>query len=600
MPDIFTTRPELRGQFGAVTSTHWLASAAGMRMLDKGGNAFDAAVAAGFVLQVVEPHLNGPGGEFPAIFHHAESDRTRVVCAQGVVPKATTIQHCRAEGLELIPGNGLLSVVVPGAFDGWMLMLRDYGTLTLREVIEPAIEYAGGGHPILPRVSRTIAGLGDYFCEHWPSSFSTWLPDGKAPEPWSLFRNPDLAETWTRLLAEAEAASDDRDSQIDAARDIFYNGFIAEKILAFIAEGPVMDESGHAHSGVLTADDLTSWQASYEAPLDLEYEGWTVSKTGPWGQGPAFLQALRILEKYDIGAMDPLGPEFVHVITEALKLAQADREAYYGDPQDGGAPMGTLLSGDYAAARWAQISDRANFDFRPGTVAGFEGQLAVCAEVLSGLLGKGAVYEPTMAHLAEQEKSGKGDTCHLDVVDQWGNTISVTPSGGWLQSSPTIPGLGFALSTRAQMFWLTPGMPSSLVPGRRPRTTLTPSFARHRDGRRFSFGTPGGDQQDQWQLPFFLRILHHGMGLQEALDAPLFHNMHAPSSFAPRTSQPGRLVIDARFPEATINELRRRGHELELVPPHSLGRITAAMREPDGMIRAAATPASCQAYALIR
>lgn len=600
MPDTFTTRPELRGQFGAVTSTHWLASAAGMRMLDKGGNAFDAAAATGFVLQVVEPHLNGPGGEFPAIFYHAESEQTRVICAQGVVPQAATIAHCRAESLDLMPGNGLLSTVVPGAFDGWMLMMRDYGTLGLREVLEPAIEYASGGHPVLPRVSRTIAGLGDYFRDHWPSSFATWLPDGKAPEPWSLFCNSDLAATWTRLLSEAEAASDDRIGQINAAREIFYNGFVAEKILSFIAEGPVMDESGQAHSGLLAASDLSGWRASYEDPLDVEYEGWTVSKTGPWGQGPAFLQALRILEGYDIAAMDPLGPEFVHVVTEALKLGQADRDAYYGDPLDRNVPMQTLLSDGYTVARRAQVGDKASFDFRPGMVPGFEKQLDVCRDVLSGLLGKGAVYEPTMAHLAEQEQAGKGDTCHMDVVDRWGNTISVTPSGGWLQSSPVIPGLGFALSTRAQMFWLTPGMASSLVPGQRPRTTLTPSLALHKDGRRFSFGTPGGDQQDQWQLPFFLRVVHHGMGLQEALDAPLFHNMNAPSSFAPRTSQPGRLVIESSFPEATINELRARGHDLEVVPPHNLGRITAAMREPSGMIRAAATPASCQAYALIR
>ncbi|MGN0933843.1 gamma-glutamyltransferase family protein [Falsigemmobacter intermedius] len=595
----FTTRPELRGRQGAVSSTHWLATAAGLRILDRGGNAFDAAVATGFVLQVVEPHLNGPGGEFPAIFHHADSGETRVICAQGVAPAAADIASFRAMGVTSIPGNGLLPVVVPGAFDGWMLMLRDYGSLTLREVLTPAITYAAEGHPVLPRVSRTIGDLAGFFKEHWPTSYATWVPGGEVPAPWSYFKNPDLAATWTRLIAQAEAASETREGQIEAARDIFYRGFVAEKIAAFLAAGPVMDESGAAHPGVLQASDLAAWRASYEEPQSLEYEGWTVCKTGPWGQGPAFLQALQILKGRDLSAMDPLGAGFVHLVTEALKLVQADRDAYYGDPAFAEVPMTALLSESYAAQRLGQISETASFDFRPGSLPGFEDQLAICGEVLRDLLGKGAVYEPTMAHLAEREAKGRGDTCHLDVIDRFGNVVSVTPSGGWFQSSPVIPGLGFALSTRAQMFWLTEGLPSSLAPGRRPRTTLTPSLAIHRDGRRFSFGTPGGDQQDQWQLPFFLRVAHHGMGLQQALDAPLFHNMHAPSSFAPRTSQPGRLVIEETFGAAEIEALRARGHDVEVVAPHSLGRLTAALREPDGSLRAAATPASVQAYAMV-
>ncbi|MDO5604491.1 MAG: gamma-glutamyltransferase family protein [Paracoccus sp. (in: a-proteobacteria)] len=596
----FTTRPELRGRFGTVTTTHWLASAAGMRMLDRGGNAFDAAVATGFVLQVVEPHLNGPGGEFPAIFHHAATGRTRVLCAQGTSPRRASIAHYRAEGLEMIPGNGLLAAVVPGAFDGWMLMLRDYGSLSLRDVLEPAVHYAGEGHPVLPRVSATVAGLDDFFREYWPSSHRVWLPGGQAPAPWALFRNPDLAATWTRLLTEAEAEGPDRITQIEAARRIFSRGFVARAIVDFIAAGPVMDESGAARRGILGADDLAGWQASYEEPQWLDYHGWRVHKTGPWGQGPAFLQALRLLEGQDIGSLDPTGAGFVHLVTEALKLAQADRDAYFGDPDGAEVPMAALLSDDYSAMRRSLIGPRASFDFRPGVLPGFQDQIAICRQVLAPVLGKGAVYEPTMAHLSEQEARGKGDTCHLDVIDQWGNVVSATPSGGWLQSSPIVPGLGFALSSRAQMFWLAPGLPSSLAPGMRPRTTLTPSLATHPDGRIFAFGTPGGDQQDQWQLPFFLRVAHHGMGLQQALDAPLFHNMNAPSSFAPRTSQPGRLVVESSFPETTLTELRARGHDLEVVAPYDLGRLTAALREADGMIRSGATAASMQAYALIR
>ena len=587
----FTTRPELLGRFGVVTSTHWIATAVGMSILEKGGNAFDAAVATGFVLQIVEPHLNGPGGDLPAITYSAATGKVEVLCAQGPAPAGATIEHYRSEGIDLIPGDGLLSTVIPGAFDGWMRMLRDHGTMTVREVLEPAIWYAEQGHPVLPRVSNTIAGLADFFRTEWPTSYETWLPGGSAPAPESNFRNPVLAATYARIMREAEAAGS-REAGIEAARNAFYRGFVAEAIQSYLDTAEVMDASGSRHKGVLTADDMANWEATVEEPLTYDYHGWSVAKTQAWGQGPVLLQSLALLKGFDIAAMDPLGPDFVHTVVEAMKLAYADREVYYGDPAFADVPMETLLSDAYNAERRKLIGPSASFDLRPGVVPGYEAQrdqaLAVAAR-----LKKGAVYEPTMSHLTEK----RGDTVHIDVIDRWGNMVSTTPSGGWLQSSPIVPGLGFCLNSRAQMFWLEPGLPTSLAPGKRPRTTLTPSLAIHQDGARLAFGTPGGDQQDQWQLGFFLRYAHHERNLQAAIDQPLFHSTHFPASFYPRTSEPGGMMIEDRIGEATIAELRARGHLVTVSDGWSIGRLTAARRDADGLLRAAATPRLMQAYA---
>jgi gamma-glutamyltranspeptidase/glutathione hydrolase len=592
----FTTRPEILGRFGVVTSTHWIASAVGMKILEQGGNAFDAAVATGMVLQVVEPHLNGPAGDMPAIIYSKAKDKVEVICAQAPAPAGATIAHYKAEGLDVIPGDGLLATVIPGAWDGWMLMLRDYGRLTLREVLEPAIFYAAQGHPVLPRVAATIAGLAEFFHDEWPTSHATWLPGGVAPAPWSNVTNPDLAQTWTRILAEAEA-KEGREAQIDAARDAFYRGFVAEKITDYLATAEVMDASGKRHRAVLTADDLAGYAAHVEEPLTYDYHGWTVAKCGAWNQGPVFLQALALLKGFDLAAMDPLGADFVHHVVEAKKLAYADREVYYGDPKFATVPLDVLLSDDYNDARRKLIGATASMDLRPGIVPGYEDQAARTIALLAALSRTDqAVYEPTMSHLSEK----KGDTVHIDVIDNEGNMVSVTPSGGWLQSSPTIPGLGFCLNSRAQMFWLEPGLPTSLEPGKRPRTTLTPSLALKDGVPQLSFGTPGGDQQDQWQLVFFLRYVHHKMNLQEAIDAPLFHSTHFPSSFFPRSRQPGMIMAETSLGAEVLDELRARGHLITEAEPWTVGRMTAARRDPDGLLRAAATPRLMQAYAIGR
>ncbi|MGO6996301.1 gamma-glutamyltransferase family protein [Rhizobium leguminosarum] len=591
----FTTRPEILGTFGVVTSTHWIASAVGMSILEKGGNAFDAAVATGFVLQIVEPHLCGPGGDMPAVIYSKKKDKVEVICAQGPAPAGATIEHYTAEGLSLIPGDGLLATVIPGSFDGWMLMLRDYGSMSVRDVLEPAIYYAEHGHPMLPRVSATIKGLAAFFEKEWPTSYETWLPGGSAPEAHANFRNPVLAETWKRVIAEAEVKSG-REAQVQAARDAFYRGFVAEKIDDYLKTAEVMDASGSRHKGVLTAADMANWSATIEEPLTYDYHDWTIAKIGPWGQGPVFLQTLSILKGFDLAAMDPAGADFVHTVVEAMKLAFADREVYYGDPDFSEIPIAHMLSETYAAERRKLVGTDASFDLRPGIVPGFEAQHDLTMKMLGADSKTGAVYEPTMAHLSEK----RGDTVHIDVIDRHGNIVSVTPSGGWLQSSPTVPGLGFCLNSRAQMFWLKPGLPTSLAPGKRPRTTLTPSLGLYEGRPTLAFGTPGGDQQEQWQLSFFLRYINHKLNLQAAIDQPLFHTSHFPGSFYPRTREPGSLMAEANFGPDVLDALRRKGHKLTVADPWTIGRLTAARRDADGLLRAAATPRLMQAYAIGR
>ncbi len=610
MADIpqFTTRPELAGTFGMVASTHWLASAAGMAVLEKGGNAFDAAAAAGFVLQVVEPHLSGPGGEVPVIGYDARRGETFVVCGQGTAPAKATPQAYRDLGLDLVPGSGLLAACVPGAFGAWLLLLREYGRLPLRDVLEYAIGYASDGYPLVPAISWGIASVAGLFREHWTSSAEVYLPGGGIPAPGSKFANPALAATYRRILTEAEAAGGDREAQLEAARQAWYEGFVADAIARF-AQTEVMDVTGERHRGLLTGQDMSGWHARLEEPATYDYQGLTVCKTRPWGQGPVFLQQLALLSGFDLDELEPGGAEYIHTVTECAKLAFADREAWYGDTD---VPLNELLSQNYNDERRKLVDHTASADLRPGRPGDREPKLPAFATAAfgtaknssgNGVRGSGdpgldpATGEPLGR--ATHARTRRGDTCHLDVADRWGNVVTATPSGGWLQSSPVIPDLGFCLGTRAQMFTLTPGLPATLAPGKRPRTTLTPTLAL-RDGEPYlAFGTPGGDQQDQWTLGFFLSHVHFGMNLQQAIDFPAFHSRHMPSSFYPRESYPKVLDVEDRVGEPTMRELRDRGHEVVAQPPWSLGRISAvALR--GGMLYAAANPRGMQGYAVGR
>ncbi len=619
----FTTRPELAGTFGMVASTHWLASAAGLAVLEHGGNAFDAAVAAGLVLQVVEPHLNGLGGEVPVIAHHAGRGETFVLCGQGTAPAAATSEAFAGLGLDLVPGSGLLAACVPGAFGAWMLLLREFGTLRLRDVMSYAIGYAAGGYPLLPAISWGIAGVAELFGHYWPSSAKVYLPDGHVPAPGSLFANPALAATYQRILDEAEAASHDRDEQIEAARRVYYEGFVAETIAAYVASAEVMDVTGQPHGGLLCYADLAGWHPRLEEPLSYDVGGLTVCKPKPWGQGPVFLQQLALLDGFDLAAMSPGTADYMHTVTECGKLAFADREAWYGDPDFTDVPVKALLSGEYADARRRLVAPEASAELRPGAPDGRPPRLPGFAT--GAVIGHGdgsaspsldvqppaprssgldpGTGEPTMRTSGPGGPAASsyraGDTCHLDVADRFGNMVSATPSGGWLQSSPVIPGLGFCLGTRAQMFTLTPGLPATLAPGKRPRTTLTPSLALRDREPYLAFGTPGGDQQDQWSLLFFLNHLTFGMNLQQAIDFPSFHSAHMPSSFYPRQAQPRVLDVESRVGSGVIEELRRRGHLVNVRPAWSLGRVSAVARR-NGVLYAAANPRGMQGYAVGR
>lgn len=589
---MFTTRPELIGTFGVAASTHWIASGVAMSVLERGGNAFDAAVAAGFTLQIVEPHLNGPGGEVPILFSKAGQDKATVLCGQGVAPAAATINHFQTLGLNLVPGTGLLAAVVPGAFDAWMLLLRDHGTWPLADVLAPAIHYAERGQPLLPTTADVIGRVKGLFEKEWPTSGTLFLDNGQAPKANALFRNPVLAETYKRLIKDASGAT--REAEIDSARALWREGFVAEAVDTFCRKTEAMDTSGQRHGGLLTGDDMARWSATYEDPAAFDYNGTTVCKTGPWGQGPVFLQQLALLSGFDIAAMDPLGPDFVHTVVECAKLAFADREAFYGDPNFSEIPLETLLSSDYADARRALIGTEASHTLTPGEINGYGGPIGTGDTSPLGTqdLGEFGAGEPTVAKTGET----RGDTCHLDIIDRHGNMVSATPSGGWLQGSPAIPELGFCLNTRAQMFWLDERSPSALAPGKRPRTTLTPSFVM-RDGKPYmAFGTPGGDQQDQWSITFFLRHVDHGMNLQEAIDAPAFHSEHWPNSFYPRLARPGHLVVEGRFPTQTIDALKERGHGISVAPDWSEGRLSACSKDGE-ILRAAANPRGMQGYA---
>ncbi|WP_330172797.1 gamma-glutamyltransferase [Streptomyces sp. NBC_01498] len=603
---MFTTRPTLQGTFGMVSSTHWLASQSAMAVLEDDGNAYDAAVAAGFVLHVVEPHLNGPAGDLPAVVAPAGGE-VKVLCGQGPAPAGATVAHYRSLGLDLVPGTGPLAAPVPGAFDAWMLLLRDHGTKSLAQVLRYAIGYAEDGHPPVERVGQTVESVRELFETEWTSSADVYLPGGRAPAPGELFRNPALAATWRRLVAEAEAAGgDDRVAQIEAARDLWRTGFIAEALIRQSGR-PTLDTSGSRHTGTLAAADLAGWSATYERPATYDWNGWTLCKAAAWSQGPAFLQQLALLPP--VPELPAYGSAaYVHLLTEGCKLAMADREAWYGDAAD--VPLAGLLSEPYNTARRALIGDTASFELRPGSPDGQVPVLSAHATaVAAGEPGFDALAvpaagagEPTVA----RDGATAGDTCHLDVVDRWGNMISATPSGGWLQSNPVVPELGFPLGTRLQMTWLDHGLPNSLTPGRRPRTTLTPSVALRDGVPVLAFGTPGGDQQDQWQLHFFLAValrprVRGGLDLQGAIDAPNWHTDSFPSSFYPRGMRPGGLTVEPSMDAAVVDGLRRRGHDVTVGEPWSEGRLCAVARDPrTGVLSAGANPRGMQGYAVGR
>jgi gamma-glutamyltranspeptidase / glutathione hydrolase len=574
----FTTRPVVTGRRGVVTAGHYLAAAAGMEILRSGGNAIDAGVAMGFCLAVLEPQNNGIGGESPILIHHARTGRTVAINGQGTAPKAATIGWFREHGISLIPGDGLLAATVPSQVSNWITALEEFGTLPLEPVLAPAIDLAREGFAMYHGLRRCVEANARRYREEWPGSAGVYLPEARVPAWGDRLRNPAWAETFEALVrAEKEAAGRGRAAGLEAARSVFYTGAIAERIAGFCRDNRFRDATGEPHAGLLAYEDLADFRSRVEDPVTVNYRGLDVYKCGPWCQGPVFLQQLTLLEGYDLAAMGHNSPDYVHTGIECAKLAFADREFYYGDPEFASVPMERLLSKQYAAERRRLVDrERASLQLRPGDAG-----------------------PRPMALILGDERSYNADTTHLDAIDAEGNMMAATPSGGWIPSSPVIPELGFPLGTRAQMFSLERDHPNALQPGKRPRTTLTPSLVM-KDGRPWMvFGTPGGDQQDQWTLQFFLNVVDFGMSVQEALDAPTFHSQHFPSSFYPRAQYPGRVVVEGRIPEAVRQELERRGHEVVVVGDWANGRVLGIRTDPArGLIFGGASPRLETGYAI--
>ncbi len=582
----FATRPVLEGTLGMVAAGHYLAAAIGLRLLEQGGNAVDAGVAAGLALSVLKPQSNGIGGEVPILVHLAGQRRSVAVNGQGWAPRRATIARFRELGVDPIPGDGLLPAMVPAAFASWCTALLRFGTASLADVLAPSIELAEAGFPLYATMRGAIERSRERFLAEWPTSAALYLRDGQAPDEGTLFRNPDWAATMQSVLDHAgREAGRGREASLQAALDFFYRGPIARRAAEFSTEHAFLDASGSAHAGLLSLEDFADYAdrgTRIEEPVRVRYRGVEVLKCGPWSQGPVLLQQLKLLEGDDLRALGHNSAEYLHLYLEAAKLAFADREAFYADPTFADVPLDRLLSDDYARQRRGLIDpDRASLELRPGRPAPTASPAGIAPRA------PWDVYT--------------GDTTHVDVVDRWGNLFAATPSGGWFPSSPVVEGLGFPLGTRGQMFVLDPSHPNALAPGKRPRTTLSPSLAL-REGRPWlAFGTPGGDQQDQWTTQFFLNVVDFGFDLQEALDAPTVHSAHFPGSFYPHTAHPGRCHVEGRIPPDVCDALVARGHDVRTDDDWSHGQVTAvAFDAATGIVRGAASPRGRVAYVMGR
>lgn len=581
----FTTRPVIMAKNGVVTSGHYLATAAGLRIMAQGGNAIDAAAAMGFCLCLLEPNNNGLGGENPTLIYSAKEKKTFAVSGMGWSPKAFTIDWCRKNGIDMIPGDGYLPACVPAMVGTWAIALARFGTMSFAQVMQPAIELAEDGFPVYEGLRQTIVTSLERFVQRYPTTSRIYCPKGKAPEIGEALRNQDFARTLrTMVKVESTAGSKGRIAGLEAAADVFYRGEIAERIVDFITRNPVEDASGKAHTGMLTLEDFSGWQAAFEEPVSFNYRGLDVHKCSSWTQGPVFLQQLAILEGYDLKGMGHNSVDYLHTWIECAKLAFADREAYYGDPLFDDVPFEVLLSKEYAAGRRKLIGQKASAELRPGDAGHGLPQYTIRS-----------ILEDNRLSLATHT----GDTTHLDAVDRQGNMVASTPSGGWIQTSPVIEGLGFPLGTRGQMFYLNPDRPNALEPHKRPRATLTPSLATRAGEPYMVFGTPGGDAQDQWTLQFFLNYVDFGMDLQEALDAPSVHTDHFPSSFYPRDAHPLAVSAEGRIPREVIQGLESRGHKVVAGDGWMHGKVMGIRFDPErGIILGGASPRSKIAYAL--
>ena len=565
--------------------------------MEQGGNAIDAAAAMCFCLNLLEPQSNGIGGEVPTLIYSAKENKAVAVSGMGWSPKDFTIEWCRAHDVDLIPGDGYLPATVPAPVDTWATAVARYGKLSFSQVLQPAIELAENGFPMYEELHNSLTASFDKFNERYPTTAEIYYPNGAVPETGEVWRNVDFAAT-LKTMAKAEDAANHRGrvAGIEAARDAFYEGPIAERMAGFIAANPVQDASGRARAGLLSYEDIAGWRAAVEEPATYEYKGLEVHKCPSWTQGPVFLQHLALLEGIDLKGLGHNSAEYLHAYAETAKLAFADREAYYGDPLFDDVPLDVLLSRSYNDARLALVGSAASMDMRPGDAgSGIPPYDHDVAEDNRRALGVGAtaVQDLGLGH------AHVGDTTHLDAVDIEGNMVAATPSGGWIGTSPVVKGLGFPMGTRGQMFYLNPERPNALAGHKRPRATLTPSLVTENGKPFMVFGTPGGDIQDQVTLQFFLNYVEHGMNIQEALDAPTVFSRHFPSSFYPREAYPGHLTAEARIPQGVVAELERRGHIVDRSEAWSGGKpMGIRLHRDKGVIAGGAAPKGNIGYAL--
>ena len=579
------TRPIVMGTRGVVVSGHHQASDAGLDILKKGGNAIDAGVATVFAQAVLEFDRFGIGGEVPILIHSAERGRVFAVNGQGQAARRATLAWFRERGIEAIPGDCFLAAPVPAVVGSLIEALREFGTMPLSEVLAPAIRLAEQGFAVFPSYLQNLRRVEGRMRSEWPTSARIFLPEGRLPEVGDVLVQADLARTLSRLAeAERSAAGQGREAGLQAAHDLFYRGEMAAEMVAFQKGFPCLDGNGVQSPGLLETDDFATFRAVVEEPERTTYRGVDVYKVGFWSQGPVLLQALNLLEGYDVRALGHNTPPYLHLLAEAMKLAFADREWYYADPDFVGVPEEGLLSKEYAAERRKLIDrEMPSLKLRPGNPYPFQPRL-----VAHGPIPDAVEFRP--------DPQG---TTGTRVADAQGNVFSATPSGGWFTASPIVEGLGFVLGTRLQSFFLDETRANRLEPGKRPRTTLTPTLAM-RDGKPFlAWGTPGGDVQDQVNLQFLLNVIEFGMDIQSAVDAPFMQILDFPPSFFPRETRPGVMRIEDRVEEETVSALTGMGHTVVPAGAWSLGDATAIMIDPDrGVFYGAASPRRDKSYAL--
>ncbi len=529
-------RPAIMGGRAMVSSTHYLATAAGVEILKAGGNATDAGVAVGLCINVLEPHLTNFGGVAPIMTWDATTRRVETISGLGRWPAAISIDWYNEQFGGEMP-EGIARTVTPAAAAAWLDALARHGTMTFAEVVASAIILAEGGFPLYPRLAATFAKEAATVAG-WPSSAPTFLPGGRAPREREVWRQPELAETF-RKLAEAERGAANREAGLEAARQRFYEGDLAE----------AMARHSAAEGGLLTGDDLARFRVGHEAPVQTAFRNFEVFACGPWCQGPVIPQALGILAGDDLAALGHNSADYLHLVVEALKLAIADRDRFYGDPDFIDVPLEGLLSAGYAAARRGQIDGaRAWAEMPPsGDPRPFMAH------------ANGVDVSPRRPELVSAPPGP--DTAYCCVVDEWGNAFSATPSDGAL-TAPLVPGLGIPLSTRGSQGWLDPAHPSAVAPNKRPRLTPNPALAL-RDGELFMpFGCPGGDGQTQAMLQVFLNVAEFGMNPQRAIEEPRVISESFPDSFWPHGYQPGLLNVEGRIAPEVRAELARRGHRI--------------------------------------